>query len=413
MQEKDIVVGLDIGTTKIDVIVAKVNEEGEVEIVGVGTSPSEGLRRGVVINLEKTVQSITRAVEGAELMSGVEIRSVYAGIAGDHIRSLNSRGVIAVSRPDKEITEEDIVRVIEAAKALSIPQDREVIHVLPQEYIVDDQKGIRYPVGMSGVRLEVNVHVITAATTSAQNVYKSIRKAGIEVADLVLQPLASSYAVLSEDERELGVALLDVGGGTTDIALFFEGSIKHTAVIGLGGQNVTNDIAIGLRTPLKQAERIKIEYGCALESIVEEREMINVPGVGGRPDREVSRKTLASVIEPRMEEIFSLALWEIQKSDYVDLLTTGVVITGGASLMPGTVELASRVFDMPVRLGIPWGFGGLTDPAQSPLHATGIGLILYALDHRAKHNGMMRIASENLFFHRILEKMRNWFGEFI
>lgn len=412
MYDEEVMVGLDVGTTKIEIIIAKVNENREVKVVGVGTSLSQGLRRGVVINLEKTVQSINRAVEEAELMAGVEIGSVYAGIAGDHIKSLNSRGVIAVSRSDKEITEEDVKRVLDAAKAVAIPKDREVIHVLPQEYIVDDQVGIIDPVGMSGVRLEADVHIVTAAATSAQNIYKSIKRTGIEAKDLILEPLASSYAVLSDDERELGVALLDVGGGTTDIAIFFEGSIRHTAVIGLGGENVTNDIAIGLRTPLDQAERIKIEHGCALQSMVEEDELISVPGVGGRPAHEMSKKTLASIIEPRMEEIFSLALKEIKRTDYADLLTTGAVITGGASLMKGTVELAAQVFDQPVRLGIPQGFGGLTDPAKSPIHATGIGLILYALDNRVKHEGLTGATDENLF-HKILERMKSWFEEFL
>ncbi|UCE17542.1 MAG: cell division protein FtsA [Gemmatimonadota bacterium] len=409
--ENSVIVGLDIGTTKIGVIVAEIGADGEVRIVGVGTSPSEGLRRGVVVNVEKTVQSIKTAVARAERSSGKKISSVYAGIAGDHIRSINSRGVIAVSRGDHEITPGDVRRVIDAAKAVAIPMDREIIHVLPQGYVVDDQSGIKDPVGMAGVRLEAEVHIVTGAVTSAQNIYNSIRKAGLEVKDLVLQPLASSYAVLSQDEMELGVGLLDIGGGTTDIALFFEGSIRHTAVIGFGGRNVTNDIAIGLRTPVDKAEEIKIEKGCALQTMMDKDEVMEVESTGGRPSRQISRSVLCSVIEPRVEEIFSLARREIKKSDYAGLLTTGIVITGGSSLIEGSVELAEQVFDLPVKLGVPQEIGETMDEVKSPVFSTGIGLIHYAQKHRTGDNGFWDISESNPF-EKILERMKGWFRDF-
>ncbi len=410
MAKDNIVVGLDIGTTKIGAIIAEIDGDEGPKVVGVGTSPSEGLRRGVVVNLEKTVQSISRAVDEAELMAGMEVHSVLAGIAGDHIRSINSRGVIAVSGANREIGKSDIGRVVDAAKAVAIPMDREIIHVLPQEFIVDDQSGIKDPVGMAGVRLEAEVHIVTGAVTSAQNLYKSIQKSGLNIQDLVLEPLASSYAVLSPEEKELGVALLDIGGGTTDIAVFYEGSIRQTAVIGLGGNNVTSDIAIGLRTSLSQAEKIKLECGSALVSLTGEDEFIAVPGIGGRPEREVPRALLASIIQPRMEELFGLAQREIRRTDYADLLAAGVVLTGGASLLPGAVELAEQIFDMPVKLGVPAGFGGLVDLAQSPKHSTGIGLILYALQN-AGENGLGRVTEANMF-ERIFERMKKWFSEF-
>jgi cell division protein FtsA len=371
-------VGLDIGTTKISCIIADTNGNGEPRVVGVGTAPSEGLRRGVVVDLEKTVASITRAVEEAERMAGVSARGVYAGIAGDHIRSINSRGVIAVSRKDNEIAQPDVDRVVEAAKAIAIPMDREIIHVIPQEFIVDDQDGIKDPVGMSGVRLEAEVHIITGAVTSAKNICRSIQRAGLKVYDLVLEPLASSHAVLGRDERDLGVVLLDLGGGTTDVAVFFEGSIRHTAIIPFGGANVTNDLAIGLRTPIDKAEQIKIQHGCALASLIGPEEVVAVSGVGGRADREISRHVLASMIEPRLEEIFVLANKEVKKNHFAELLGGGVVLTGGTSLMPGIVELAEQVFEMPVRLGVPEGLGGLSANVADPRFATGVGLVLHA-----------------------------------
>ena len=373
-------VGLDIGTTKISAIIAELDPESrDLKIVGVGVRPSEGLRRGVVVNLEKTVASIARAVEEAERMAGVQVKGVYAGIAGDHIRSINSRGVIAVSRKDNEISAADVDRVIEAAKAVAIPMDREIIHVIPQDFLVVDQDGIKDPINMSGVRLEAEVHIITGAVTSAKNICKSITRAGLKVYDLVLEPLASSHAVLGADERDLGVVLLDIGGGTTDVAVFYEGSIRHTAIVPLGGASVTNDIAIGLRTPIDQAERIKIEHGCALASMVHPGDKLIVPGVGGRADKEISRQLLASMIEPRFEEIFALAAKEVKKNHFADLLGAGVVITGGSSLLPGAVELAEQLFEMPVRRGIPSGLSGLMENVRDPRHATGVGLILHAV----------------------------------
>jgi len=348
-------------------------------------------------------------VEEAELMAGVKVEAVYAGIAGDHIRSINSKGVIAVSRQGNEITKQDVERVIEQAKAVAIPMDREIIHVIPQDFIVDDQHGIRDPVGMSGVRLEAEVHIVTGAVTSAQNIYKSIERAGLRVIDLVLQPLASSLSVLNGDERELGTALLDIGGGTTDLALFFEGSIRHTAVIGLGGNNVTNDIAIGLRTPAAQAELLKKKQGCAMQALVKQDEIIKVPGVGGREEREVSRQVLASIIEPRMEEIFSLTQREIKRTDYADLLAAGVVLTGGTASMQGMAELAEQIFNLPVRIGYPQGVGGLVDSVKDPIHATGVGLVLYGFQ---EGEGGFAGVSEGKLFARILERMKRWFGDF-
>ena len=377
-QGSRIFTGLDIGTTKISCIIADMSNSGELRVVGIGNAPSEGLRRGVVVDLEKTVGSIQRAVDEAQRMAGMPVKGVYAGIAGDHIRSINSRGVIAVSRKDNEIGPADVDRVVEAAKAVAIPMDREIIHVIPQEFIVDDQNGIKDPVGMSGVRLEAEVHIITGAVTSAKNICRSIQRAGLKVYDLVLEPLASSHAVLAPDERDLGVVLLDIGGGTTDVAVFFEGSIRHTAIIPFGGANVTNDIAIGLRTPIDKAEQIKIQHGCALASLVPAEDLIAVSGVGGRADREISRHVLASMIEPRMEEIFAIANKEVKKNHFANLLGGGVVLTGGTSLMAGVSELAEQVFEMPVRLGVPSGLGGLSANVQDPRFATGVGLVLHA-----------------------------------
>ena len=407
MGKQNLIVGLDIGTTKIAVIISELEESGPPRIVGMGTSRSEGLKRGVVINLEKTVESITKALEDAEMMAGVKVNSVFAGIAGDHIRSINSRGVIALSGSGSDISSKDVERVINAARAVALPMDREIIHVLPQEYTVDDQSGIKDPIGMSGVRLEAEVHIVTGAVTSAQNIYRSVKKAGLEVCDLVLQPLASSYALLSPEEEELGVALIDLGGGTTDIAIFHDGSIRHTAVIGLGGNNVTNDIAIGLRTPVEQAEEIKKSYGCALSSLVDSDEMIKVPGVGGREPKEISRGVLAAIIEPRAEEIFSLVLREIKKTNYSDLLVAGVVLTGGGSLMEGMIELAEQIFDMPVKKGIPQGFSGLVDLVSTPIHSTGVGLILYGLE-QLKEGKSKGGSKEKGWFRR----MKNLFGQY-
>jgi cell division protein FtsA len=399
MAEGKYYAGLDIGTTKITAVVAEPEDEGEgVRIVGVGTAPSDGLKRGVVVNLERTVRSIQHAVAEAEAMCGREVRSVYAGIAGDHIRGINSRGVIAVARKDAEIRSNDVTRVVEAAKAVAIPTDREILHVLPQEFIVDDQDGIRSPVGMSGVRLEAEVHIITGAASACRNVLKAAERAGLGVEELVLEPLASADAVLHQDERDLGVILLDIGGGTTDVAVFFEGSVRHTAVIGLGGANVTNDIAIGLRTPVDRAERLKLESGCALTSMVRSEETVQVPAVGGRPDREISRHMLAVMIESRAEEILSLAAKEVRKNHVSDLLGAGVVLTGGASALPGMPELAEQVFDLPARRGLPHYVTGRTEAVNDPRFATGVGLVLHAhwsdaRPHPAERGIVARISS--------------------
>ena len=407
MGKENLLVGLDIGTTKMAVIISELQESGEPKIVGIGTSRSEGLKRGVVINLERTVESIAKAVEDAELMAGVKVNSVFAGIAGDHIRSINSRGVIAVSRSGNEIHPSDVQRVINAARTVALPMDREIIHVLPQEYTVDDQFGIKDPVGMAGVRLEAEVHIVTGAVTSAQNIYRSVKKSGLEVCDLVLQSLASSYALLSPEEQELGVTLIDLGGGTTDIAIFHDGSIRHTAVIGAGGKNVTNDIAIGLRTSVEQAEEIKKSYGCALSGLVNSDEMIQVPEVRGGEPKEISRSVLAAIIEPRAEEIFSLVLQEMKKTNYSDLLGAGVVLTGGGSLLEGMVELAEQIFDMPVRKGIPQGFSGLVDVVSTPIHSTGVGLILYGLEQLRDEKSKGGSEEKGWF-----RKMKNLFSQY-
>ncbi len=400
--------GLDIGTTKISCIIAEQTSDG-LRVVGVGIAPSEGLRRGAVVELEKLVTCIERAVEEAERMAGVPVKGVYAGIAGDHIRSINSRGVVAVSRKDNEIAQADVDRVVEAAKAIAIPMDREIIHVIPQEFIVDDQDGIQNPVGMSGVRLEAEVHIITGAVSSAKNICRAIQRAGLKVYDLVLEPLASSLAVLDEDEKKLGVVLLDIGGGTTDLAIHLDSSIRHTHIVPFGGANVTSDIAIGLRTPIDKAETIKIQHGSALASMVSAESMLQVPGVGGRGDREISRHTLASMIEPRMEEIFQLANREVRKQHFAELLGGGVVVTGGASLMPGITELAEQVFEMPVRLGSPRGLGGLSENVADPRHATGVGLVLQGVLTEGGRTGLFTDHSAQAPRSRSFD-IRNWFA---
>jgi len=406
MNKEGLITGLDLGTTKISAIIAEINESNEINVVGVGTTPSYGLRRGVVVNLDKTVQGIKQAVGEAELMAGVKVSDVVVGIAGDHIKSFNSRGVIAVSRTEEGITNEDIKRVIEQAKAVTIPMDRKIIHVLPQDYTVDDQTGIKEPVGMAGVRLEADVHIVTAAITAIQNIIKSVERANFDVSDIVLQPYASSFAVLDDEEKELGVCLIDVGGGTTDFAIFFEGSIRHTSVVGLGGVNVTNDIAIGLRTPRVQAEEIKKRYGVALSSLVDTNEMMEVPGVGGRKEREVSRQILSSIIEPRLEEIFSLVNREIKRSGFDDRLTAGIVLTGGTAKMEGIDQLAERIFDLPVKVGIPKGVVGLTDAIADPVYASAIGLILYSYKHGEERS---LFEKKTGFLEGIIKKIINWF----
>lgn len=401
----EILVGLDIGTTKICAIVGEVTADG-INIIGLGSHPSKGLRKGVVVNIEATVASIQRAIEEAEAMSGAQLNEVYTGIAGGHIKSFASRGVVALK--DKEVREQDIARVIDQAKTVNVPVDREVIHVLPQEFIVDDQPGIREPLGMTGTRLEAKVHIVTGAVASAQNIVKSANKAGLTVADIVLQPLASSEAVLTDDEKELGVCLIDIGGGTTDIAIFENGSIVHTAVIALGGDNLTNDVAVGLRTPMECAEQIKRQYGAALTSIVDPSEMIEVPSAGGRPARTARRAFLCEILEPRVEEIFQLVHLEVERHGYGELLTSGVVITGGSTLLAGMTELAEEVMGAPVRRGVPRGIGGLVEVVKSPVYATGVGLVLYAARHHEREG--FRIREENVFT-KVKRRMGEWLQE--
>ncbi|HEY5649020.1 MAG TPA: cell division protein FtsA, partial [Nitrospiria bacterium] len=401
-------------TTKICAIVGEIKDQYRtdgmpaVDIIGIGTSPSRGLRKGVVVNIESTVESIKRAVEEAELMAGVHIQTVFAGIAGGHIKGFNSRGVIAVK--DGEVKKTDVDRVVDAARAVAIPLDREVLHVIPQEFIVDDQDGIKDPLGMAGVRLEGEVHIITGAVTSAQNIVKSVNRAGLEVMDMVLQPLASSEAVLTADEKELGVTLVDIGGGTTDIATFVEGSIWHTAVLGIGGNHLTGDVAVGLRTPVTEAEKIKIKHGCALTGMVDGNETIEVPSVGGRPPRVLSRQVLSEIIEPRAEEIFGLVSREIRRTGYEERVASGVVITGGSSIMAGMTEVAERILDLPVRRGHPKDLGGLSDIINNPMYATGAGLIIYALKTQGDRD--VRRYRERRLFHRVAGRMRDWVQEY-
>jgi len=407
MSRKDsLVVGLDIGTTKICTVVAEL-ADGQINIIGIGTHPSKGLRKGVVINIDSTVQSIKKAVEEAELMAGVHLTSVYAGIAGGHIKGINSHGVIAVK--NKEITPNDVKRVIDAASAVAIPMDREVIHIIPQEFIVDDQDGIRDPVGMSGVRLEGRVHIVTGAITSAQNIIKCANRAGLDVDDIVLEQLGSSEAVLTPEEKELGVAIIDIGGGTTDLVIFSSGSIKHTAVFSLAGSHITNDISLGLRTPLEEAEKIKIRYGCALTSLVRKDETIEVPSVGGRKPRALSRHTLAEIIEARVEEILSLVHHEIMRTGYGNLLASGIILTGGSALLEGVPDLAEQIFNVPVRKGIPIGISGLVDLVNSPMYATGVGLVLYGSRNMAQSRFKK---GEGNIFSKVTHRMKEWIEEF-
>ncbi|TMA12036.1 MAG: cell division protein FtsA [Deltaproteobacteria bacterium] len=405
-KKNSIIVGLDIGTSKVCAVVGEMTDRG-LEVIGVGSHPSQGLRKGVVINIESTVESIKKAVEEAELMAGCEVNSVFTGIAGGHIKGFNSHGIVAVK--NKEVTQRDLERVIDAAKAVAIPMDREVLHILPQEYIIDDQDGIKEPLGMSGVRLEAKVHICTGAVTSAQNIVKCCNRTGLNVADIVLEPLASAEAVLTPEERELGVALVDMGGGTTDIALFHDGAVKHTAVLAIGGNHLTGDIAAGLRTPVAEAERIKQRYGCARTSMVTKDERVEVPNVAGRNSRTLSRQILCEIIEPRLDEIFQLILREIIKSGYEGSLASGVVMTGGSTLLPGTIEMAEQVFGMPVRLGVPTHVGGLIDVVSSPIYATGVGLVLYGMKRLDKN--FFRIRDDNLF-HKVRTRIVDWFSEF-
>ncbi|MEZ7943686.1 MAG: cell division protein FtsA [Halioglobus sp.] len=380
VQDKKLIVGLDIGTSKVVAIVGEISLDGDIEIVGIGSSPSKGMKKGVVVNIESTVQSIQRAAEEAELMAGCQIHSVYVGIAGSHIRSLNSHGIVAIK--DKEVYRADLERVIDAAQAVAIPADQKILHILPQEYVIDDQEGIKEPLGMSGVRLEAKVHLVTCAVNAAQNIEKCIRRCGLEVEEIILEQLASSYSVLTDDERELGVCMVDIGGGTTDIAIFTEGSIRHTGVIPIAGDQVTNDIAMALRTPTQHAEEIKIKYACALTQLAGPDETIKVPSVGDRPPRDLSRQSLAEVVEPRYDELFTLVQAELRRSGYEDMVPAGVVLTGGTSKMEGVVELAEEIFHMPVRVGYPQTVRGLNDIVRNPIYATSVGLLQYGMEHR-------------------------------
>jgi len=401
-------VGLDIGTSKIVAIVGEVTPEGGIEIVGLGSHPSRGLKKGVVVNIESTVQSIRRAVEEAELMAGCNIHSVYAGIAGSHVQSQNSSGVVAAR--GAEITEADLERVIDAAQAVAIPQDRRTIHVIPQEYIVDNQEGIREPVGMAGVRLEAKVHLVTAAVNAAQNIERCVQRCELRTEDIILEQLASSYAVLTDDERELGVCMVDIGGGTTDIAIFTDGAIRHTAVIPIAGDQVTNDIAMALLTPTQHAEDIKIKYACALRQLARDDEMINVPSVGDRPSRQLSRQSLAEVVEPRYDELFTLIQAELRRSGFDELIPAGIVLTGGTAKMEGVVELAEEIFHMPVRLARPHGVSGLTDVINNPIYSTAVGLLLYAAKQpQNKVQEIMEETSQTGVFSRISDWIKGNF----
>ncbi|SFQ87958.1 cell division protein FtsA [Halopseudomonas formosensis] len=397
------IVGLDIGTSKVVALVGEIGTDGELEIVGIGSHPSRGMKKGVVVNIESTVQSIQRAIEEAELMAGCQIHSVYAGIAGNHIRSMNSHGIVAIR--EGEVVQADIDRVLDAAQAVAIPADQKVLHILPQEYVIDNQEGVREPRGMSGVRLEAKVHLVTCAMNAVQNIEKCIRRCGLEVEDVILEQLASSYSVLTEDEKELGVCMVDIGGGTTDIAIFTEGAIRHTAVIPIAGDQVTNDIAMALRTPTQHAEEIKIRYACALAKLAGPEETIKVPSVGERPPRDLSRQALAEVVEPRYDELFTLIQAELRRSGFEDMIPAGIVLTGGTAKMEGAVELAEEIFHMPVRLGVPQEIKGLSDVVRNPIYATGVGLLHYGMKHHGdpQHGGPEQSRESPLI------KVKRWF----
>jgi len=399
--ERNLIVGLDIGTSKVAAIVGELSSDGNIEIIGIGSTPSRGLKKGVVVNLESTVQSIQRAIEEAELMAGCQIRSVYAGIAGSHIRSLNSHGIVAIK--DKEVTQYDIDRVIDSARAVAIPADQKILHILPQEFVIDLQEGIKEPIGMSGIRLEAKVHMVTGSVSASQNIVKCIRRCGLEVDDIVLEQLASCNSVLTDDEKELGVCLIDIGGGTTDIAIFVEGAIKHTAVIPIAGDQVTNDIAVALRTPTLNAEDIKRKYACALTQLANVDEVIEVPSIGDRAPRKISTQNLAEIIEPRYEELMLLVQSELRRSGFEELIAAGIVLTGGSSKVMGLIDLAEEIFHMPVRMGGPQNVTGLTEVVKNPIHSTGVGLLMYGKDHQ----GMGRsIDSDGP---SVFSRMKNWF----
>jgi cell division protein FtsA len=403
-ENNKLIVGLDIGTSKIAAIVAELKPEGGFEIIGMGSHPSRGLKKGVVVNIETTVSAIQRALEEAELMADCKIREVYTGIAGSHIKSFNSQGMVAIK--DKEVVQMDIDRVIETAKAVQIPNDQQILHILNQEFIIDGQEDVREPLGMSGVRLEAKVHIVTGAVSAAQNIIKCVRRCGLEVRDLILQPLASVLAVITDDEKDLGVCLVDIGGGTTDVAVFTHGAIRHTAVIPIAGDQITNDIAMALRTPTKDAEDVKQRFGCALSQLADSQEMVEVPGVGDRGPRELSRKTLAEVIEPRVEELYSLVQAELRRSGYEELLSSGIVITGGSSVMQGMAELGEEIFHMPVRIGQPNYSGGLAEVVRHPRYSTGVGLLLAGVQqYRSREIARLQVGT----FQQVLERMRSWF----
>jgi len=400
---KDLIVGLDIGTSKIVALVAEVTPEGRLNVIGMGSQESRGLKKGVVVNIEETVAAISRVIQEVELMADCKVKDVYTGIAGSHIKSFNSNGMVAIK--DKEVTPMDVDRVIETARAMPIPADQEILHILTQEFIIDDQDSIREPIGMSGFRLEVKVHIVTGAVSAAQNIVKCVRRCGIEVNDLVLQPLASSYAVLSEDEKDLGVCLVDIGGGTTDIAVWTQGAIRHTSVIPIAGDQITNDIAMALRTPTREAEDIKRHHGCALSQLADPEEVLDVAGVDERPSRKLSRRALADVIQPRVEELFELIQAELRRAGFEEVLSSGLVLTGGTSVMPGMIELGEEIFHMPVRLGMPRYSGALADVVQSPRFATAYGLLLEA---QAQHRRGIKV-HETRSFKDVFGRMKSWF----
>ncbi|MBM3350559.1 MAG: cell division protein FtsA [Betaproteobacteria bacterium] len=404
-EDKNLIVGLDIGTSKIVAIVAELQPEGSLKVIGLGQHVSRGLKKGVVVNIESTMQSIQRALEEAELMADCKINNVYTGIAGSHIKSLNSHGMVKIK--DAEVLQMDVDRVVETARAIALPADQQILHILTQEFIIDGQEDVREPLGMSGMKLEVKVHIVTGAVAAAQNIVKCIKRCGIEVNDLILQPLASSLAVLTEDEKELGVCLVDIGGGTTDIAVFKQGAIRHTAVVPIAGDQMTNDIAVAFRTPTQSAEEIKVKHGCALRQLADPRDVVEVPGVDGRDPRQLSVQTLAEVLEPRVVELYEMVLNELRRSGMEDMIASGIVITGGAAMMRGMVELGEEIFHMPVRLGMPRHVAGLSEVVSNPRYATGVGLVLMGKQQLERHlSGQMESSS----FARILERMKSWFA---
>ncbi len=403
-EDKNLIVGLDIGTSKIVTIVAELLPEGTLKVIGLGQHPSRGLKKGVVINIDSTMQAIQRSIEEAELMADCKIKTVFTGIAGNHIKSLNSHGMVKIK--DAEVTQMDVDRVVETARAVALPADQQILHILTQEFIIDGQDDVREPLGMSGMKLEVKVHIVTGAVAAAQNIVKCIKRCGLEVSDLILQPLASSIAVLTEDEKELGVCLVDIGGGTTDIAVFKNGAIRHTAVIAIAGDQITNDVAVAFRTPTQSAEDIKIKHGCALRQLADAREVVEVPGVDGREARQLSLQTLAEVIEPRVVELYELVLQELRRSGMEEMIASGIVITGGSAMMRGMLELGEEIFHMPVRMGMPRYVGGLSEVVSNPRYATGVGLILMGKQQLERH---LTVQMESSSVGRIFDKMKSWF----